>query len=181
MYTLKWQGNSVSILDQRKLPLKEIYNNYENFIGVANSIKDMEVRGAPAIGVTAAMGIALAARNIQAKNFEEFKKELESVYELFASTRPTAVNLFWAIERMKKIANGLSSIAASGSTTPFTRSKPGLFPNSSLSVKRICNPRQIPRKGFPFSIDLRMGSTKFSFFRLCIQSLNAPTPGSTRE
>ena len=103
MEAVKWNGDSVTILDQRLLPLKEVYNTYKNYTDVAYAIKSMETRGAPAIGITAGMGIALAAKTITAKSLEEFKEEMEKVLNLFASTRPTAVNLFWTINRMRSL------------------------------------------------------------------------------
>lgn len=110
MYTIKWNGDSVSILDQRLLPLKEVYNTYSHYTGVVHSIMDMEIRGAPAIGVAAAMGIALASKNITVDKIENFKLEMQNVYDQFSATRPTAVNLFWAINRMKNVSENISSI-----------------------------------------------------------------------
>ncbi len=103
MNSIKWNGDHVTILDQRKLPLHEVYNNYGNYRDVAVSIREMEIRGAPAIGIAAGMGIALAAKNLKSKSLESFKEEMSRIIELFKGTRPTAVNLFWAAERMKKI------------------------------------------------------------------------------
>jgi methylthioribose-1-phosphate isomerase len=102
-YTIKWNGDAVSMLDQRLLPLHESYNNYTSHLDVAAAITDMVIRGAPAIGIAAAMGIALAAVKMTPGNTDEFRKELIAVCELFAKTRPTAVNLFWAVNRMKKL------------------------------------------------------------------------------
>lgn len=102
-YTIKWNGDSVSMIDQRELPGRIVYRSYTNYHDVAASITDMVTRGAPAIGITAAMGIALAAKTIEAKDAAELKNELANVCEEFAKTRPTAVNLFWAIDRMRKI------------------------------------------------------------------------------
>lgn len=110
MYTIKWKDENVSILDQRKLPREELYNEYSEYPGVIEAIRSMEVRGAPAIGITAAMGIALGARFHQDSNRESFLEEMEKICEKFAATRPTAVNLFWAIERMKKIISGERSV-----------------------------------------------------------------------
>ncbi|MCP4137526.1 MAG: S-methyl-5-thioribose-1-phosphate isomerase [bacterium] len=111
-YTIKWNGDSVSILDQRLLPLEETYHTYTNYMSVANSIRDMETRGAPAIGITAAMGIALAAKNITEENVEKYKVEMNRIFDIFAATRPTAVNLFWTINRMKKLLEPLDTIPA---------------------------------------------------------------------
>src|SRR3990170_3596907 len=101
--TVEWGRSGVVMIDQRLLPGKEVYRTYRDYKGVARAIKDMVVRGAPAIGVSAAMGIALGASKIRARDYKAFKKELDKVARLIASTRPTAVNLFWAVERM----NGL--------------------------------------------------------------------------
>ncbi len=103
MFTVKWDGDSVTILDQRLLPKMEIYNTYRNYCDVADSIRNMETRGAPAIGITAAMGIALAARHSKTTSVEALKDEMNKVCDFFAATRPTAVNLFAAVNRMRKI------------------------------------------------------------------------------
>lgn len=102
-YTIKWNGDSVSILDQRVLPLKEQYHTYRNYTDIADAITSMVTRGAPAIGITAGMGIALAAKKSESKNIEELRVEMARVFDIFAATRPTAVNLFWTINRMRKI------------------------------------------------------------------------------
>jgi methylthioribose-1-phosphate isomerase len=101
-FTVEWQDNAVVMLDQRLLPTKEIYRTYRDYRGVAKAIKDMVVRGAPAIGVAAAMGLALGARQLKKINDAN---EFERLCQAFAATRPTAVNLFWAIERMRRIYN----------------------------------------------------------------------------
>lgn len=105
--TIEWRDNAVVILDQTKLPTEEQYNRYSDYNSVAEAIKGMVVRGAPAIGVAAAMGIALGAREIIADTHESFFRQLENVCDVLARTRPTAVNLFWAIERMKRTASSL--------------------------------------------------------------------------
>jgi len=102
--TIEWRGNMVVMLDQTRLPGVEVYNEYGDFKEVAEAIRGMVIRGAPAIGVAAAMGIALGARDIIADTFESFYQQLINVCDVMAKTRPTAVNLFWAIERMKGIA-----------------------------------------------------------------------------
>lgn len=101
--TVEWKKSGVVMIDQRLLPGKEVYRTYKDYKGVARAIKDMVVRGAPAIGVSAAMGVALGAIKIKAKEINAFRKEFDRVAKLMASTRPTAVNLFWAIERMKRV------------------------------------------------------------------------------
>ena len=95
---------SVRLIDQRLLPTQEKWLECKDYREVADAIVKMVVRGAPAIGVTAAGGLALGANSIDTDDIEEFRREFDSVCEHMGGTRPTAVNLFWAIERMKKIA-----------------------------------------------------------------------------
>jgi methylthioribose-1-phosphate isomerase len=103
MFTIKWNGDSVTILDQRLLPKNEEYHTYRYFGDVADAIRNMETRGAPLIGVTAGMGIALAAKHTGATSLDKFISEMDSVCDIFAATRPTAINLFKVINRMKNI------------------------------------------------------------------------------
>jgi len=100
--TIEWRPDAVVMVDQRKLPGQEIYVHCKTAAEVARAIKTMVIRGAPAIGVAAAMGIALGMRRTKAQGTRQFAVEFNKVCELMASTRPTAVNLFWAIERMKR-------------------------------------------------------------------------------
>ncbi|ABQ28465.1 S-methyl-5-thioribose-1-phosphate isomerase [Geotalea uraniireducens] len=102
--TIEWRDNKVVMIDQTRLPGEEVYNEYTDFQSVAEAIRGMIIRGAPAIGVAAAMGIALGAREIIADTHESFFRQLDNVCNVMARTRPTAVNLFWAIERMKRVA-----------------------------------------------------------------------------
>jgi len=102
--TIEWRDNSVIMIDQTRLPGEEVYNSYTDFKSVAEAIRDMIIRGAPAIGVAAAMGVALGARDIIADTHESFFRQLENVCDVLGRTRPTAVNLFWAIRRMKRVA-----------------------------------------------------------------------------
>jgi len=99
--TIEWRDNKVVMLDQRKLPEEEIYQTYSRYQEVAAAIRDMVIRGAPAIGVAAAMGIALGVQSLDKENKKARRKEFEAICQLFARARPTAVNLYWAIERMK--------------------------------------------------------------------------------
>ena len=101
--TIEWKDDKVIMIDQRKLPAQEIYNTYEDYKGVADAIKGMVIRGAPAIGVAAAMGVALGALGIGVKTFEEFYKKIVKICDTIEATRPTARNLFWAVERMKAV------------------------------------------------------------------------------
>ncbi len=103
--TIEWKKDSVRILDQRRLPGELRYLDCKDASSVAKAIRTMAIRGAPAIGVAAAMGIALAAKKIRSSHLEIFKREVEKACHLMGQTRPTAVNLFWAIERMRRVLN----------------------------------------------------------------------------
>ena len=101
--TIEWRGDRVRILDQRRLPQEIHYLDCRDASAVAEAIRTMAIRGAPAIGVAAAMGIALAAKRTLSHQPKSFLKTLKKVCDEMRQTRPTAVNLFWAIDRMKKI------------------------------------------------------------------------------
>mgnify|MGYP001558832528 FL=1 len=99
---VKWSDEGVLMLDQRLLPTEETWLTLKTYTEVADGIRDMVVRGAPAIGVSAAYGIALGAKQFVGTNMVDFEDELDYVGEVLGKTRPTAVNLFWAIDEMKK-------------------------------------------------------------------------------
>jgi methylthioribose-1-phosphate isomerase len=103
---IEWLDGKLRIIDQSKLPRKQVFNALDNYHDVVLAIKEMKVRGAPAIGVAAAYGIALGASSIETANNDEFLAQLNQVMQAFAASRPTAVNLFQAINRMKKAARG---------------------------------------------------------------------------
>jgi methylthioribose-1-phosphate isomerase len=100
--TIEWQGDTIVMVDQRKLPAQELYVRCQTSQEVAKAIRTMVIRGAPAIGVAAAMGIALGMRKSTAKGTKQFAVEFQKTCDMMAATRPTAVNLFWAIDRMKR-------------------------------------------------------------------------------
>jgi methylthioribose-1-phosphate isomerase len=99
---IRWSPEGVVILDQTKLPGEVIYHTYTDYRDVANSITRMIIRGAPAIGVAAAMGLAIGVERSKAKTLDELRSEFTSMCAIFAQTRPTAVDLFWAIDRFKR-------------------------------------------------------------------------------
>src|SRR5579871_1568935 len=105
--TLAWTAEGVSFIDQTKLPLEESYVLATDYEQVADVIVTMVVRGAPAIGVSAAYGVALGAIRSKAATAQEFQPEFDKVSARLAGTRPTAVNLFWAIDRMKRVFHQL--------------------------------------------------------------------------
>jgi methylthioribose-1-phosphate isomerase len=99
-----YEHGILKMIDQRLLPTEEVWLEYTDYRGVAEAIRSMVVRGAPAIGVAAAFGAAFGARDVAADDFEAFWPPFEEVCEHLAATRPTAVNLFWALDRMKAYA-----------------------------------------------------------------------------
>ncbi len=100
--TLEWTDSGVRFIDRTKLPTEEAYVTCKTYGQVADAIRNMVVRGAPAIGVAAAMGIALGVKNSKAETVGELKPEFDRICEVMGDTRPTAVNLFWAIRRMRE-------------------------------------------------------------------------------
>lgn len=101
--TIEWKGDHIVLLDQRQLPRKEVYVECRDFDRVVASIRDMAIRGAPAIGVAAALGLALGAMGIETRDVAGFLDRFGDLCEQMRRARPTAVNLFWAIERMERI------------------------------------------------------------------------------
>src|SRR5215469_6281803 len=118
--TLAWTPEGVRFIDQTKLPLEESYVLATDYEQVADVIVTMVVRGAPAIGVSAAYGVALGALQTKAESAERFAPEFETICTRLASTRPTAVNLFWAIDRMKRT---FAKLVASGATVAQIKEK----------------------------------------------------------
>ncbi len=109
--TLEWTDTGVLFIDQTKLPTEETYVNCTTHEQVADVIRTMVVRGAPAIGVSAAMGIALGVKNSKAATVAELKPEFKRICDLMGKTRPTAVNLFWAIRRMSDKFESLQTLS----------------------------------------------------------------------
>jgi len=107
--TLEWTDGGVRFIDQTKLPTEETYVTCTTYEEVADAIRSMIVRGAPAIGVAAAMGVALGVRDSQATDHAALKRDFDHICDVLAATRPTAVNLFWAIRRMRAKFEQLSS------------------------------------------------------------------------
>ena len=100
--TLEWTDKGVRFIDQTKLPTEEVYVTCKTHEQVADVIRNMVVRGAPAIGVAAGMGIALGLNNSKAETTGDLKRDFDAICDLIGKTRPTAVNLFWAIRRMQE-------------------------------------------------------------------------------
>ncbi len=111
--TVDWKDDTVVMIDQRKLPNVEVYVTCKTAAEVARAIKTMVIRGAPAIGVSAAMGVALGMKKSKATGTAKFAAEFQKTCDLLAATRPTAVNLFWAIGRMKRCFGAAAQAGAS--------------------------------------------------------------------
>lgn len=105
--TVEWKDGAVRLLDQSRLPETVEFLDCRDYQTVARAIRELRVRGAPAIGVTAAMGVALGAQSLTTSSYDQFAKGVAAICEHLAATRPTAVNLFWAMERMKRTLAGL--------------------------------------------------------------------------
>jgi methylthioribose-1-phosphate isomerase len=106
---IEWTDEGVVMLDQRLLPTEEVSYTFTTYQDVAKAIKDMVIRGAPAIGVAAAMGVAIGVQKSSAKSLQELQQEFPVIFDALAKTRPTAVDLFWALDRMKRRFAELSS------------------------------------------------------------------------
>jgi methylthioribose-1-phosphate isomerase len=104
--TLRWRHGKLEMIDQRVLPARFEYIAYDSAAAVAEGIRSMVVRGAPAIGCAAAFGVALEARRLKALPAAEFAAGMEQGFQVLAASRPTAVNLFWALERMRRVWQG---------------------------------------------------------------------------
>ena len=110
LLTVKWENNQVIMIDQTKLPGRLVYVKYKKYEDVARAIERLVVRGAPAIGVAAAFGMALAAISSKAKTPKALLKDLKIAYQRLRSTRPTAVNLVWALDQVMKEAASKNSV-----------------------------------------------------------------------
>ncbi len=111
---VRWDGSRLMLLDQTRLPVEEVEKPCSSWQEVADAIRALVVRGAPAIGVAAAFGVALAARQSRAGDWEGFLADLEEAIKGLGATRPTAVNLFWALERMRRMALANRHLARGG-------------------------------------------------------------------
>ncbi len=111
--TIEWTEDGVRMIDQTRLPAEEVYRTCRNYREVAEAIRSMVIRGAPAIGVAAAMGVALGVKNAGAKTVSDLRAEFETIAQTISQTRPTAMNLFWAVKRMREIFE--KSLAREGS------------------------------------------------------------------
>jgi len=129
---IRWTAEGVVLLDQRRLPAEVVHLTYTDYHELAAAIKDMVIRGAPAIGVTAAMGIALGVSRSRATTVDQLRAEFSDICDTFARTRPTAVDLFWAIERFRKKFDSLVRNAAQNNLESIKEA----FVEEALAVHR---------------------------------------------
>ncbi len=141
--TIRWQEGRVWMIDQRKLPLEKQWYVCRGYRDVIRAIKEMVIRGAPAIGIAAAMGLALGARSIRTRNSETFFKRFREIAGEMEQARPTAVNLRWATQRMLRVATSLES-------SPVEEIKEALFSESQKILEEdIETNRAIGKAGLP--------------------------------
>lgn len=129
---VQWQDDSLRLLDQRILPHRHLYIDYQRPGEVAEAIRDMVVRGAPAIGVTAAYGVVLAARGRYEAGAEDWKQTIEQDLAVLAASRPTAVNLFWALQRMRRCIDTLGE----GDPVPALLAEAQAILNEDIAANR---------------------------------------------
>jgi methylthioribose-1-phosphate isomerase len=143
---IEWTDRGVVMLDQRRLPGQEVSYTYTSYQDVAKAIREMVIRGAPAIGVAAAMGVAIGAQNSSAKSIEELRAEFPVILDTLAKTRPTAVDLFWALDRMKDRFAALSE-----QTSDLTRIKRALVEEAkAVHLEKRATDEAIGRFGAEF-------------------------------
>jgi methylthioribose-1-phosphate isomerase len=145
-YTLRWSDQGVHLLDQRRLPTEETYLTLRTVEEVAQAIETLAVRGAPAIGCTAALGIALAAVTSDARDLAALRIALERASVRLARTRPTAVNLFWALGRMREALD--AAAAAAGATVASVRARL-VDAAQAIVIDDVARCRAIGREGLP--------------------------------
>ena len=143
---IEWTDRGVVMLDQRRLPAEEISYTYTDYREVAKAIREMVIRGAPAIGVAAAMGAALGVLHSSAKSLEALRTEFNEICGVLAKTRPTAVDLFWALERMKRRFTELTS-----QTSDVARIKQGMVEEAKqVHLEKTATDQAIGRFGAEF-------------------------------
>lgn len=122
--TIEWTEDGVRMIDQTLLPAQEVYRTYTDYQGVAEAIHSMVIRGAPAIGVAAAMGVALGINDSSADSVEALRADFEVIARTISATRPTAVNLFWAVERMRRVfESALTETGSKSEKMPVVRTR----------------------------------------------------------
>ena len=151
--TIEWTEDGVRMIDQTRLPAEEVYRTCRDYREVAGAIRSMVIRGAPAIGVAAAMGVALGVKNSSARTVRELRAEFEIIAETISKTRPTAVNLFWAVKRMRAVFENTLAAEASEAET-IARAKARLVEEAQrILADDIAVNEAIGRHGAPLLKD----------------------------
>jgi methylthioribose-1-phosphate isomerase len=145
--TVEYVNGAVRLIDQRRLPSEEIFIDCRDYQTVAEAIRTLAVRGAPAIGVTAALGLAVGAHAIEAEDFDHFWARFTEICAIMAATRPTAVNLFWAIARMKTCAQTQRQLSIADLKARLEQEA------LSILAEDIANNRQMGLYGQPLIAD----------------------------
>jgi methylthioribose-1-phosphate isomerase len=145
-FTLRWSPEGVILLDQRRLPTEEVYLTLRSVEELAQAIESLAVRGAPAIGCAAALGVALAASLSEARDLAALRADVDAAVARLSRTRPTAVNLFWALERLKEQAD--SALSAPGASVESVRDRV-VRGAESLVAEDVAACRAIGRAGLP--------------------------------
>ncbi len=145
--SISWEDGKLQLLDQRKLPLKTEYLRFTDYRDVAQAIKDMATRGAPAIGAAAAYGLALAAEYTDAPTVDALRAELETAADVLRASRPTAVNLFWAIDRV------MARVADSALDTPVALADAVLLEAHAIAEEDIRTNKAIGYNALPLIPD----------------------------
>ena len=134
---IEWLGDKVRLIDQRQLPAREIYLDITTAEATAQAVKTMALRGAPLIGVAAAMGVAVEARRWTALPWNDFKKKVSDSIGLLRSTRPTGSNLFWALQRMSKVLEGHASAEPRSSSDALAAEAVKIFEEDLETGRRM--------------------------------------------
>jgi len=143
---IEWTDRGVVMLDQRRLPTEEVSYTYTTYQEVAKAIREMVIRGAPAIGVAAAMGVAIGVQNSSAKSLAELQAEFPEILDTLAKTRPTAVDLFWALDRMNR-----RFVALAGQTSDLAKIKSALVDEAkAVHAEKRATDEAIGRFGAEF-------------------------------
>jgi methylthioribose-1-phosphate isomerase len=135
--TITWEGNHIRLVDQRRLPLETRWVECRSLNEVIEAIKDMAIRGAPAIGVAAAMGLALGAHSIEAQEYEAFREKFLGMAREVEVARPTAVNIGWAVKRMKEIMDGMQGRGVDEIKVALKRASQDILENDIEINRRI--------------------------------------------
>ncbi|MDX9703409.1 MAG: S-methyl-5-thioribose-1-phosphate isomerase [Candidatus Auribacterota bacterium] len=135
--TITWKNDTLIIIDQTQLPVRFVTKKLETVQDVWVAIKELQVRGAPAIGVAAALGVAVGIKNIAAADRGEFDRNCIKIIEYLATSRPTAVNLFWALDRMKKTLENNSGLSVDQIRTALTKEAENIFNEDKAICRQI--------------------------------------------